>query len=64
MKATEEYVPTALKEVWAMKDAVAQDIKDMTVQERIAYFREGVERMAKRMGARIVHEPDGTCRLL
>jgi hypothetical protein len=64
MKTIEEYIPPALREVWAMKDAVSEDIKDMTVKERIAYFQKGVKLAAKRMGARIVREPDGTCRLV
>jgi hypothetical protein len=65
MKPTEEeYIPPALREVWAMKDAVSEDIKNMSVKQRIAYFKKGVKRAAKRIGARIVREPDGTSRLV
>ena len=64
MKKTDEYIPYALREVWAAKDAVYKETKNMTPKEQLAYFRRGVKRMAKRIGAKVVKSPDGTCRLV
>lgn len=60
MKTTEIATPKSLLEVWEWKDAVYQDIKDKSPDEREAYFREGVELAAKILGSRVVVNPDGS----
>jgi len=64
MKTTEKFAPKALRDVWEWKEAVYQDIKDMTVEEKLAYFHEGLELAAKTIGARLIKNPDGTYRLV
>ena len=59
MKTNEEFIPKALRDVWEWKDAVYQDTKDMTTEEKLAYFHEGLESAAKLLGKRIVKTEDG-----
>jgi hypothetical protein len=60
MKTTETAISKSLLEVWEWKDAVYQDIKDKSADERKAYFHEGVEIAAKILGSRVVVNPDGS----
>ena len=61
MKVTNVPVSNALREVWEWKEAVYEDVKDMTFEEKQAYFRNGMEEAARTIGARLVRNPDGTC---
>lgn len=64
MKTIETEAPKSLVEVWEWKSAVSDDIKDMTTQERMAYFHEGLEKAARILGARLEQAPDGTFRTM
>ena len=46
-------VSKALSDVWKWKEEIYQDIKDMTSAQRIAYFRQGEECLAKKTGRRL-----------
>ncbi len=43
-------VSKALREVWRWKEEVSREVKDLTVQERIAYFRQAGQRLAAKTG--------------
>jgi hypothetical protein len=60
MSATETTISKCLEEVWEWKEAVYQDTKDMSMEEKQAYFREGLELAAKTLGAQLVKNPDGS----
>ena len=60
MKTDIDGITKALEEVWEMKQAVYEDIKDMTFEERRAYFQKGLEEAARILGAELVENPDGT----
>lgn len=60
MKTTEYTVPESLKAVWEWKDAVSSEIEHKSTQEKLAYFREGLDVAAKLIGARLVKNADGT----
>jgi hypothetical protein len=63
-KTTDEFIPKALLEVWAAKDAVYRETRNMTPKQQIAYFRKGAVQVAKRIGAKVVKNPDGTSQLV
>ena len=60
MSTSEMPVPKALQEVWEWKEAVSQDTKGMSVEEKLAYFREGMEEAARLLNCRIEKNPDGS----
>ncbi|MCX7048777.1 MAG: hypothetical protein NTX50_25230 [Candidatus Sumerlaeota bacterium] len=60
MKKIDKTIPQSLREVWGWKEAVYQDIKDKSTEERIAYYNEGLEIAAKILNAKIVVNPDGS----
>ena len=43
----------ALEDVWRWKEEVYQDTKDMTVQERIAYYGQAEKRLEERTGMKL-----------
>lgn len=46
-------VSKALEEVWRWKDAVYEDIKEMTRAERIAYFKGAQARLEEKTGTKL-----------
>ena len=46
-------VSKALEDVWQWKEEVYQDIKGMTVQERMAYYRQAEKRLEERTGIKL-----------
>ena len=60
MKTTERAVSKMLQEVWEWKDAVYEDTRGKSAGETKAYFREGLKRAAKIIGARLKINPDGS----
>ena len=46
-------VSKALEDVWRWKQEVYQVTKDMTFSERIAYFREAVQCLEAKTGAKL-----------
>jgi len=60
MRATDSAIPKSLWEVWEWKEAVYKHIKDKTVEQKKAYFRNGLELAAKTLGTRLVENPDGS----
>jgi hypothetical protein len=61
MKASSFPITKALQEVWDWKEAVYQKTKDMTFDEKRAYFQRALEEAARSLHARIVENPDGSC---
>ena len=43
-------VSEALRRVWQWKEAVYQDVKDLTPEERIAYYRKAAEEFEQKTG--------------
>jgi len=39
-----DYVPEAIREIREIRDEIYEETKDMTFEERSAYYREGTER--------------------
>jgi len=64
MRTTEYTISRGLEEVWEWKDAVYEVVKDMTPNERIAYYQGCMERAAKFLNARLVKNPDGSYSLV
>jgi len=60
MKTVSAPVSKALLDVWAAKEAVYEDTKDMSVEEVLAYFEEHSRRLAEDLGKRWVENADGT----
>jgi hypothetical protein len=64
MKTTEMPVSQALRDVREAKRRVYEETKDMTTEERMAYFRRASEDLARAVGKRWVKNPDGTSSLV
>lgn len=60
MKTSRMPVSKALRDVWEAKRLVYEDTKDMTPEERRAYFTKCSEEFAHALGKRWVKNPDGT----
>ncbi len=60
MKTTDRTISKALEEVWEWKEAVYNDIKDMTFEEQKKYFKEGLDYAAKLLNAKLMKNEDGT----
>ena len=43
----------ALKRVWRWKDEIYRDIKDMTTEQRQAYFKQAASRLADKTGKKL-----------
>jgi len=46
-------VSMALEEVWRWKEDVSRETKNMTLPERIAYFRQANQRVADKIGRKL-----------
>ena len=46
--------PPSLVEVWKWKEAIHNDTKNMTSEERIKYFRDGAKETIKKLGLKRV----------
>lgn len=46
-------VSKSMEAVWQWKEEIAQEIKGMTSQERIAYFRQAEQRLAEKTGKKL-----------
>ena len=62
MKTTENVIAIsrALTEVWEWKDAVLNDTKDMTVEERIKYYADGLVQAEQLLGGHLIRNEDGS----
>jgi hypothetical protein len=60
MKTAERVISKSLQEVWEWKEAVYRETKDKNLEETKAYFRKGLQRAAKIIGARLKKNPDGS----
>ena len=56
-------VPKALKEVWAWKESVYEDIKLLSPNERIEYFRNAREKFLEERGLEKVKLKEGVYKL-
>ena len=50
----------ALTEVWEWKDAVNNDTKDMSVEDRIKYFGDGLVQAEQLLHGRLIRNEDGS----
>ncbi len=46
-------VSKMMEEVWRWKEEVAEETKDMTSEELIAYFRQAEQRLAEKTGKKL-----------
>ena len=46
-------VSKSMEEVWRWKEEIAREIKGMTSQERIDYFRHAEQRLAEKTGKKL-----------
>lgn len=62
MKANEKTAPIskALSEVWEWKDEVYEDIKDMSFEEKQAYFKKGLKEAVRTLNGKLKTNPDGS----
>jgi len=58
-----EKVSKALEEVWEWKEAVYNDIKDLSPEERIVFFRERSDRLLEKLDLEKVKVREGVYRL-
>ena len=63
MKTTDKTVSAALSEVWLWKDTVYEETKGMTSEQRVAWFRESIQKTADELGASLEQNLDGSFRL-
>ena len=62
MKTNEKMAPVskALSEVWEWKDAVYKDIKNMSFDEKRAYFEKGLKEAVKMIKGKVKTNSDGS----
>ncbi|MGR3310216.1 MAG: hypothetical protein ACUZ77_05510 [Candidatus Brocadiales bacterium] len=62
MKTNEKTAPIskALSEVWEWKDEVYEDIKDMSFEEKRAYFEKGLKEAVKMLNGKLKTNSDGS----
>ncbi len=62
MKMIEEdtLVSKSLIEVWEWKDAVYEDIKNKTFEEKQRYYEEGLKEAVKLLNGKLKRNPDGS----
>lgn len=53
-------VSNALMEVWEWKDAVYDDIKDKTFEEKQKYYDEGLKEAERLLNGKLIKNPDGS----
>lgn len=53
-------VSNALMEVWEWKDAVYNDIKDKTFEEKQKYYDEGLKEAERLLNGKLIKNPDGS----
>jgi hypothetical protein len=42
-----------MEEIWRWKEEVAREIEGMNVEQRIAYFRNGLQRFEEKIGKKV-----------
>ncbi|HLG30112.1 MAG TPA: hypothetical protein VI387_07870 [Candidatus Brocadiales bacterium] len=62
MKTNEKTTPisSAITEVWEWKDEVYKDIKDMSFEEKRAYFEKCLKEAVRILKGRLKTNPDGS----
>lgn len=53
-------VSNALMEVWEWKDAVYNDIKDKTFEEKQKYYNEGLKEAERLLNGKLIKNLDGS----
>ena len=56
----EEYVPTALRQVWEWKDAIHQETKHLSTRETLRYIHEQAGEIVRQLNLRVASFPDKT----
>lgn len=62
MKTNEKTTPISksLSEVWEWKDEVYKDIKEMSFEEKRAYFEKGLKEAVRMLNGKLKTNPDGS----
>jgi len=60
MNTNKKWASKALQEVWDMKEAVYQDIKHMTFEQKKKYYAEGLKKACHELGTKLIKNNDGT----
>ena len=53
----EEYVPTALRQVWEWKDAIHQETKHLSTRETLRYIHEQAGEIVRQLNLRVASFP-------
>ncbi|MCU0785616.1 MAG: hypothetical protein MUF81_16545 [Verrucomicrobia bacterium] len=56
----EEYVPTALRQVWEWKDSIYQETKHLSTRDALRYISERAAEVARQFDFRVAKFPDET----
>ena len=54
----DEYVPTALRQVWEWKDAIYQETKHLSTRDALHYISERAAEVARQLKFRVAVFPD------
>jgi hypothetical protein len=54
----DEYVPTALRQVWEWKDAIYQETKHLSTREALRYIHEQAAEVARQLNLRVASFPE------
>ena len=54
----DEYVPTALRQVWEWKDSIYQETKHLSTRDALRYISERAAEVARQLKFRVASFPD------
>ena len=60
IEKNEEFVPTALRQVWEWKDAIYQETKQLSTGETLCYIHEQAAEIVRQLNLRVASFPDQT----
>jgi hypothetical protein len=60
IEKNEEFVPTALRQVWEWKDAIYQETKQLSTCEMLRYIHEEAGEIVRQLNLRVASFPDQT----
>ena len=60
IEKNEEFVPTALRQVWEWKDAIYQETKHLSTRETLRYIHEQAGEIVRQLNLRVASFPDDT----
>ena len=60
IEKNEEFVPTALRQVWEWKEAIYQETKQLSTGEMLRYIHEQAGEIVRQLNLRVASFPDKT----